>query len=503
MKYLATTDPSPSKGFDAETDLAIARMRLAREFPATDGWRTIGCKMELDSNGKKYPAGLPVNHNLIDHHPPGAYIKVDDDGFLGFNDSLIAIDTDSATTEKMVAGWIETGLIPRPWRFHSTGKGFHRIYLKDDSLNIRCNELGIDVIDLAINGIFLPPTWHPEVERCYEVVHVADEKNTLDVDALEQLINEALAFRRGIDSDTVVNDVPPAEDAKNIAGDDWDAIEDYATRSGIKAGESHQEVTIFRLAWFLFYKKGWRGRERITKQCLTRNKHPYPSKTGRALPEKKVVAVANSIGYANRGGDPRIKQRRGGVVSSRLRREKRIPKMVEMKRMLDDGLTKTAVAKELGVDRKTIGRWSNTILGWICTDSPADGVDTVLSGGVNTVLSTCPTRKNPPARSEVDKLILRWGCGDEYRPFLESIIQGKRKARASRQRRIKAQEEWLSNLPGRLDRVVDARGQIGQFQYDLLLQDIEGGVDNGWTGYRYRWTLDQRERICAILQEAC
>ena len=374
MHYLATTDPSPSNA--------------AGEFLAA-GFQVFECRVDI-VNGTKKLLGMPKGKE----YAPGEYVRATPayigrtNAHLAKHPEFLIPDTDSAEDEEAVRIMEISGLLPMSPRT-KTRRGCHRFLRKIPG---RENEYPastkFDKIDL------------PKGVLVREIVNAIplSEGPTITPDTAWELFGVASANTgKSADLAVVGEGTPVADD---ISDDDWYAIDQAA--SHIMAGQHHKQATIFRVAWFFFYGKGWRDRERMAERCLARNKHPYlQANHDVPLEDEEVLRLVGMIGYGNGKSDEhiRIEKRRKGVHSGRVRLEKRTPDIEEAIRILIDCGSKVETARRLKVSRPTLDNWLKAV---------AEGRCDVRGGGLSSLYKP-QQRDNTFARRKRVKTLLKRG----------------------------------------------------------------------------------------------
>ena len=328
-----------------------ARSSEVESFLAA-GFTVFECQVE-NANGSKDINGMPRG---VDYEP-GKYIpavpsyKGKTNAHLAWNPGMFILDRDSEETDETVRIMEVSNLLEKA-PTTKTRRGHHSFYRrvpgreheypassKFDKLDLKDKA----IVRRIVNDmpLYLAPTITPQ-------------------DAW------MLFGKEQPQKETSAKPIP-----KPTKDDDWQAIDGYARTQGVLQGDDYRKGTIFRVAWYYYYIKGCNDRELIAERCLARNQCPYPTANhDEPLGDDIARKIASNVGYNNgrsTSANGRIENRRRGVHSGRVRLERRIPEIEIALGMLDDGVTKSEVAKRLGVDRKTLWSWMNAVVEGRCT----------------------------------------------------------------------------------------------------------------------------------------
>lgn len=515
--------------------------RLLQSYLAL-GFALVPCVLKLSADGKsKEMAVKPPPHTdwrTVDH--------IDDipdaNAWLAMADGWTVLDADSAEAVRLIDAMLGKTL-PQPAMIVETHKGNHYYFGKEG--RYRCNRrgigVGLDVIDLASNGVYCAGSWHPVAKRQYSVIRW----NPSEGGALsEETLKTALARFEGTDAEAA----PPWSAYKE---GDRDALTAWKERYGLDSGmewgmfraewekgkaaasrkNSHLAVdsaskkgrhdTIWEVARRLWWDKGIRVRKTIDLAVRVRN-----GAFAKPLKAKEVAYYAYAVGYGNRKddlehkGSPsyRLHKRRQAVWSHREGGNRKPAKFDknEIVRLHAEGMAVRAIAESIGCGKSYVSKVVREV-----GRLQAGGGEIVDISGDSSFFSiplttsrVDKTRKRigrPSNRDRIRDQFYQGQCDGSDTDFIEKIAK---RVKADI-RNAEKKRAWLDALPSMLGRLAcleelhgrDAASPKERSEMHGTALEVSNVLKHGvyaWKGAKHplRWTDGEEREMHAAFEAA-
>lgn len=526
---------------------------ISAEFPRIlQNYRALGfalvpCVLKSSGDGKsKEMAVKPPCHSdwrTVDHIDDIA----DANAWLAMADGWTVLDADSAEAVRLIDAMLGKTL-PQPAMIVETHKGNHYYFRKDGDWH--CNRrgigVGLDVIDLASNGVYCAGSWHPVAKRPYSVIRwdpgkggaLSEETLAAAIGSFEGNSDEAAPawsaykegdrdaltawkHRYGLDGGVEWGRFRAEWEKGRDAAKALDDVRQTVLAASVPAAKKGRHDTLWEVARRLWWDKGIRDRKAIDIAVRVRN-----AEFGDPLKAKETAYYAYAVGYGNRKddlehkGSPsyRMHKRRQAVWSHREGGNRKPPKFDqnEIARLHGEGMTQRAIAEAMGCSQqfagKVVRKWKRL---------QAGGGDVVpISGGSSsfplpsTTSRVVKQRKRggrPSNRDAIRDGFYGGECDESEIDLIADIA----KAAKNAVRRVKAKRAWLDALPGTLARLACLEGlraagkaspkETAELHGTAL--DIDNALEHGlyaWRGSEWpiRWTDGEEREMHAAFEAA-